>query len=451
MPTGAITDVTSISTPDWILFDTTPETTSTSEGSLAFDNGDGTLSLVLKGGNVTLPIGQENVVLCYNGTGSTLSIGQVVAVVGAQGQRPSIALADADSEPLSAATLGVVSESIANGAEGFVTTFGIIKNINTSAFAAGDAVYLSQTAGGITATRPAAPAHTVFLGWILKVNASSGELFLNINNGWELDELHNVLINSPTTGQSLVYNATTGVWQNSNAPVLSSATGLPLSSGVTGTLAVANGGTGATTASGALSNLGGLSLSGGTMNAYANLTFNLGKITAPGFLSGLVYYPSLNIGTVPTGVPYSSTTLVDGDIFINTAGGFFYRSNSTTYQAATLAGAETLTNKTITGLKETKTAISASNIDLSAGNYFTKTISGATTFTVSNVASSGSVGAFVLDLTNGGAATVTWWSGITWNAATAPTLTASGVDTLAFFTYDGGTTWRGFVLGQGMA
>jgi len=215
-PTGAITGVDSISTPDWILFDTTPETTSTAEGSLTFDNGDGTLSLVLKGGNVTLPIGQENVVLCYNGTGSALSIGQVVAVVGAQGQRPSIALADADSEPLSAATLGVVSESIANGAEGFVTTFGVIKNIDTSAFTAGDDVYLSQTAGGITATRPAAPAHTVFLGWILKVNASSGELFLNINNGWELNELHNVLITSPTEGQVLNYNATLGVWVNSN-------------------------------------------------------------------------------------------------------------------------------------------------------------------------------------------------------------------------------------------
>lgn len=107
--------------------------------------------------------------------------------------------------------------------------------------------------------------------------------------------------------------------------------------------------------------------------------------------------------------------------------------------------------QTMTALKETKVAVAASDIDLSAGNYFTKTISGATTFTVSNVASSGSVSAFVLDLTNGGAATVTWWSGITWNAATAPTLTASGVDTLAFFTYDGGTTWRGFVLGQAMA
>ena len=101
--------------------------------------------------------------------------------------------------------------------------------------------------------------------------------------------------------------------------------------------------------------------------------------------------------------------------------------------------------------QETKTAIAASAIDLSTGNYFTKTISGATTFTLSNVASSGLVSAFVLDLTNGGAAAVTWFSGVKWNAGTAPTLTASGRDVLAFFTHDGGTTWNAFVLGQAMA
>lgn len=115
--------------------------------------------------------------------------------------------------------------------------------------------------------------------------------------------------------------------------------------------------------------------------------------------------------------------------------------------------ANTFTAKQTFGkaLQETKVAIAASEIDLAEGNYFTKTISTTTTFTVANTASSGTVSAFVLELTNGGAATVNWFSGVTWNAATAPTLTASGVDVLAFFTTDGGTTWRGFVLGLGMA
>ncbi len=213
MPTGAITGVTSISTPEYIDFDTTNTVTS-QEGRLYFDSGDGSLSLGLKGGNVTLQLGQENVSLCYNGSGSTITTGQVVAVNGAQGQRPQIVLADADSEPLSAATLGVAVESISNGAEGFISTFGMVRGVNTSGFTAGDPIYLSQTAGGFTNVRPAAPAHTVFLGWVIKVNASSGEIFLNINNGWELNELHNVLITSPTTGQVLTYDATDGVWKN---------------------------------------------------------------------------------------------------------------------------------------------------------------------------------------------------------------------------------------------
>lgn len=106
---------------------------------------------------------------------------------------------------------------------------------------------------------------------------------------------------------------------------------------------------------------------------------------------------------------------------------------------------------TLTGVKETKVAMGAHDIDLSAGNYFTYTLSGAQTLTVSNVASSGSVSAFVLEVTNGGSAALTFFSGVTWAAATPPTLTAAGVDTLAFFTSDGGTTWRGFVLGLGMA
>lgn len=132
-----------------------------------------------------------------------------------------------------------------------------------------------------------------------------------------------------------------------------------------------------------------------------------------------------------------------------------FADNTLTGVAGTTA-TQTLTNKTlttpvVTGTKETKVAVAASEIDLSAGNYFTKTISGATTFTVANVASSGTVSAFVLELTNGGSDTVTWFSGVTWAAATPPTLTASGVDTLAFFSHDGGTTWRGFVLGQAMA
>ena len=100
------------------------------------------------------------------------------------------------------------------------------------------------------------------------------------------------------------------------------------------------------------------------------------------------------------------------------------------------------TGLTVTGLKETSVAMGANNIDLATGNLFTKTISGATTLTVSNVPASGTVGYFILQLTNGGSATVTWFSGVRWAGGTAPTLTASGKDILSFYTIDAGTTWN---------
>ena len=67
---------------------------------------------------------------------------------------------------------------------------------------------------------------------------------------------------------------------------------------------------------------------------------------------------------------------------------------------------------------------------------------------VSNVPASGSSVSFTLDLTNGGAFTITWWTNMKWAGGTAPTLTAAGRDVLGFFTHDGGTTWTGLVLGK---
>ena len=100
------------------------------------------------------------------------------------------------------------------------------------------------------------------------------------------------------------------------------------------------------------------------------------------------------------------------------------------------------------GLKEARVAMAANDIDLSLGNFFTKTISTGVTLTVSNVPASGTAVSFVLDLTNGGAAAITWWSGVKWAGGIAPILTTSGRDVLGFFTHDAGTTWTGLVLGK---
>lgn len=219
-----------------ISLDTTPTTPPTTAGTVYWDEGNGTPSVVLSA-NTELQLGQENIAKVYNGSGATIPNGAVVAVVGAQGQRPSVALADADSESTSSNTLGIATESIADGAEGFICTFGLVRGLDTSAFTAGDAIYLSQTAGQFTQTRPSAPAHTVTLGWVIKANASSGEIFVNISNGWELNELHNVLITTPTGGNLLAYDQTNQYWKNIN---LTDGTGISVTETTGGAITVTN-------------------------------------------------------------------------------------------------------------------------------------------------------------------------------------------------------------------
>lgn len=103
-------------------------------------------------------------------------------------------------------------------------------------------------------------------------------------------------------------------------------------------------------------------------------------------------------------------------------------------------------NPTITGLHETSIALAALNIDCNAATIFTKTIVAISTLTVSNVPASGTSASFILELTNGGAFAITWWPGVKWSDGVAPTLTASGVDALGFYTVNGGATWRGLLL-----
>ena len=126
---------------------------------------------------------------------------------------------------------------------------------------------------------------------------------------------------------------------------------------------------------------------------------------------------------------------------------------TTAHVYAERAATATLTNKTlttplITGTREVRVAMPANAIDLATGNLFTKTISGATTLTVSNVPATGDAASFILELTNAGSAAITWFSGVKWAGGTAPTLTASGVDVLGFYSHNGGTTWRGMLLAK---
>lgn len=133
-------------------------------------------------------------------------------------------------------------------------------------------------------------------------------------------------------------------------------------------------------------------------------------------------------------------------------------TNNTSYATTAFVNAE-ITNDAVlktgsvltgalTAIRETKVVMGANDINLANGNLFTKTISGATTLTVSGVLVSPAANSFMLELTNGGVATVTWWAGVKWAGGTAPALTVAGVDILGFYSHDGGSTWRGVLLSK---
>jgi len=128
----------------------------------------------------------------------------------------------------------------------------------------------------------------------------------------------------------------------------------------------------------------------------------------------------------------------------------------------TLAGAVTGADQTVSAVNlkdygEVTNAIGSTgggtqDIDLTAGNSVTATVdTSANTFTFSNPTASDELCGFTLTLTNGGSQTVNWPGTVDWAGGTAPTLTASGVDVLVFYTTDGGTRWYGFLAGANLS
>lgn len=200
-----------------VAFSTTPDTTRPlSIGELRWNVTDGTLECVLKGGNVTLQLGQENVVRFRNTSASDIDDGVAVYVTGSNGNFLTAEPARAHLDSTSEMTIGVTTEPIAKNTEGFVTVFGLVRNINTAGLTEGAAVWLSSTTAGVlTSTRPGAPAHAVMVGYCLRSHPTLGVIFVHAQDGYELGELHDVKITDPTDGQYLRYQSSTGLWINS--------------------------------------------------------------------------------------------------------------------------------------------------------------------------------------------------------------------------------------------
>lgn len=203
-------------------------------GRFVWNDTDGTADLRLKGGNVTLQLGQETIVRVVNKTNTNLleSEYKVVRVRiasegGAQGQRLAVVLAQGNNDPDSVTTLGIVTENINNNQEGFITVFGNVSGINTTGtlqgetWADGDVLFLSPTnPGGLTKVKPVAPQHTVVMGYVVYAHQNNGKIFVKVDNGYELNELHDVLP-TPYVNNGVLYRDTTAnLWRSATVSTL---------------------------------------------------------------------------------------------------------------------------------------------------------------------------------------------------------------------------------------
>lgn len=143
-----------------------------------------------------------------------LTKGQAVYVSSADGTNMVVSKASNASEQTSSKTLGLVAQNLAINGQGFVVTEGLLAGLNTSTANAGDPVWLGTDGNLIFGllNKPYAPAHLVFIGVVTRVQQNNGEIFVKVQNGFELDELHDLSVNNASDGDMIKYVASTGLW-----------------------------------------------------------------------------------------------------------------------------------------------------------------------------------------------------------------------------------------------
>jgi hypothetical protein len=173
------------------------------------------------GGGTSYP---ENLYLTVvNKTGDNLLASgyKVLKVQNAQGQRLAVDYALADSNGNSVDTIGVVSENINNNQTGKIIVIGEITGLNTTgslqgeSWNDGDVLYLSSsTPGNLTKVQPTAPNHLVVVGYVVYAHSNQGKIYCKVQNGWEIGELHDCYLPSPSNNNGIFWNSTTTRYEN---------------------------------------------------------------------------------------------------------------------------------------------------------------------------------------------------------------------------------------------
>ena len=297
-----------ISSPDYIQFDTAYATALTA-GQLGWD-GNNTLGLGMAGGNVTQHIGEDQ--FFYYKASSAVTKGQVVMFTGAVGASgvptgaPATGIADGTY------IMGIAAETVATNGFGLVQTFGTLRNVNTSTYADGEILwYNPAVTGGLTATKPSAPNVKVQMAAVINGGSSGGgTILIRIDSGSQLGGTDsNVQIGTPTSGNTLIYDAVAGYWKNAD---ISAGTGVSVTNGA-GSITVANTGVTSLTASTGISvsgSTGGVTVTNTAPDQTVSLTAGTGISTSGTYPNFTITNTAPSSGGTVTSV--SGTGTVNG-------------------------------------------------------------------------------------------------------------------------------------------
>lgn len=218
---------------DYVSFNLTP-VSSIGAGKIIYDGTSGALSYLMDASNVVSRIGQTMHAYVHNAEAVTITKGQAVYLFSASGNKASVKLAYNTSDATSAKTFGLAAEDIGAGQNGMVICQGVIDGLNTGMYTAGDTLYLGTTPGSYTVIKPYAPNHFVYIGIVERANAGNGQIYVRVQNGYELDEIHDIdlITTPPVTGNVLTYNGS--LWVPSTPSGSGTVTSITASSPLTG-------------------------------------------------------------------------------------------------------------------------------------------------------------------------------------------------------------------------
>jgi len=240
-----ISDAGAIQNINELNFDVTPTSVAGGQGSLSWNSSEGTLDLVMRGGNVTQHIGEETFYTVRNATGSTINKAVPVYASGvtAGSKRIEITPMIANGTIDELRFIGLTAESISNGVNGLVTQFGYMRNSDTSRapysqnWNDGDIIYVSATtAGGLTNVEPVAPNLKIVVAIVIDADNTFGVLFVRPTAYPQIDNLSNVNIATVTGGDLLVYDGTDSRWENAAQSTITAGKATNLAGGAAGSL-----------------------------------------------------------------------------------------------------------------------------------------------------------------------------------------------------------------------